>query len=84
MQHPTTVVIEPYDSDWPAIAARTMTAIREACGALLLDMHHIGSTSVPGLPAKPIIDLMPVIPAFEDGLQCVPAMESLGYEYRGE
>ncbi len=45
-------------------------------------MHHVGSTSVPGLCAKPILDLMVSVPNFEDSLALVPELEQLGYEFR--
>jgi len=47
-------------------------------------VHHIGSTSVPGLLAKPIIDLMPGLRSFEAGLEIVEAMSALGFEARAE
>lgn len=55
-----------------------------ACRDLLLAVEHIGSTSVPGLGAKPIIDVMPGLRTFEDGGKVVSPLERIGYEYRGE
>lgn len=83
-EQPARAVIVPYDPDWPRVATRPIEAIREACGAVLTDVQHIGSTSVPHLPAKPVIDLMPVVRTFEDGARCIAPLVALGYEHRGE
>jgi GrpB-like predicted nucleotidyltransferase (UPF0157 family) len=58
--------------------------IVEACGGLLLDLQHVGSTEVPGLAAKPTLDLMPILARPEDGPRIVPLMTALGYTHRGE
>jgi len=50
----------------------------------VLDIQHVGSTAIPGMPAKPIIDIMVAVPDFERVQQCVPAIMRLGYECRGE
>lgn len=55
-----------------------------ACGPAVLRVEHIGSTSVPGLVAKPILDMMPVLRTFEDGYACVGPMRAMGYWYAGE
>lgn len=47
-------------------------------------VEHVGSTAVPGMPAKPILDILVGVPNFEKARVCVGPMESLGYEYRGE
>jgi GrpB-like predicted nucleotidyltransferase (UPF0157 family) len=55
-----------------------------ACGDVLIAIEHIGSTAIPGLGAKPVIDVMPGLRTFEDGGQAVSPLERIGYEYRGE
>lgn len=47
-------------------------------------IHHVGSTSIPGIAAKPIIDILVSLTRDEDGPACAEAMENLGYEYRGD
>ena len=47
-------------------------------------IHHIGSTSIPGIAAKPIIDILVALHRDEDGQACADAMQELGYEYRGD
>ena len=51
---------------------------------MLESIEHIGSTAVPGLAAKPIIDIMPGIRRFDDGFDCVAPLEAVGYSYHGE
>ena len=58
--------------------------IRAALGANALDIQHIGRTAVPGILAKPILDIAVAIQDFEFGHRLVPLLVDLGYEYRGE
>jgi GrpB-like predicted nucleotidyltransferase (UPF0157 family) len=51
---------------------------------LNVDIEHVGSTSIPGVPAKPILDILIGVDDFEAAMAYVPRMESLGYEFRGE
>ena len=77
-------MVVPYDPDWPRQFERAATAIRGALGELLVGIEHVGSTAIPGLDAKPIIDLIVYVPAFEDGFACVAPLAALGYESLGE
>jgi len=54
---PYQIQVVEYDERWPADFERVATRIRAALGDRALEMHHVGSTSVPGLPAKPVIDV---------------------------
>lgn len=81
---PRPVVLVPYNPAWPARFEAARTAILEACADLVLRVEHIGSTSIPGLEAKEIIDVMPGLERFEDGERCIERMNTIGYEYRGE
>jgi GrpB-like predicted nucleotidyltransferase (UPF0157 family) len=83
-EHQQPIVVVDYDPAWPERFARSAGAIRDACGPLVIAIDHIGSTSVPGLAAKPIIDIMPLVARFEDGFACVAPLEALGYTSRGE
>lgn len=58
-------------------------AIRQALGDMAIDIQHIGSTAIPGIKAKPIIDILVGLKHFADGLGCIGAMESIGYDYAG-
>lgn len=70
------------DPGWPAQAARYADAWRAHVGGLVA-VHHIGSTSVPGLPAKPIIDLLAVLADEAAADAARPDLEALGYEWMG-
>ncbi len=78
------VEVVPYNSEWPEIFAAEAERIKRALGSNCIVIHHIGSTSVPGLSAKPIIDMLPVVRDIQEVDQAAKAMESLGYEAKGE
>lgn len=76
------VVVVPYDARWPQLFVAAAEEIAAAVGSSILAVHHVGSTSVPGLCAKPILDILVSVPDFEAALGCVPALEAIGYEFR--
>jgi len=76
------VVLVDYDPEWPALYEREETRIRGALGETALQVEHAGSTSVPGLAAKPIIDIVLVVPDSADERAYVPALEAAGYVLR--
>ncbi len=82
--HGGIVQLSPYDSRWPSYYDQESAAIRAACGPELVRVDHVGSTSVPGLCAKPIIDLMGGIETFDDGFKLNEPLASLGYTALGE
>ena len=55
-----------------------------AVGYHILDIQHVGSTAIPGIPAKPIIDIAIAVANFEAAHVCIAPIEQLGYLYRGE
>lgn len=73
------VVIHDPDPGWPAAFARDAADVREALGPAALAVDHVGSTSVPGLPAKPVIDILLQVPDSADETAYVPALGPLGY-----
>src|ERR1700691_4473702 len=73
-----------YDPNWPAMFEQEATLIHRALGTNCLAIHHIGSTSVPGLSAKPIIDILPVVKNILDVDKATKVMEGMGYEAKGE
>lgn len=83
-EHTRRIVVTDYDPAWPTIAARLADDLHAACGAHLLRVEHIGSTSVRGLAAKPIIDLAPVAPTEDVRDACVGPIVALGLEHLGE
>lgn len=81
-----TVVVAPYDDRWPglyAAEARRIGEVLEAHG-IELRLEHTGSTAVPGLDAKPIIDILAGRSASSERDAVIRAIESAGYTYRGE
>ena len=78
------IEVVEYRSEWASIFDRERTAILEKCRPWVMEVHHVGSTSVPGLAAKPILDIMPVVANPNDGESAVEPMTTLGYRYRGE
>jgi len=79
-----TVAVRPYSAGWPRLFRAELLRLRERIGGHVLDIQHIGSTSVPGLDAKPIIDIGVAVASFEEAYVCVKPLERLGYVYRGE
>jgi GrpB-like predicted nucleotidyltransferase (UPF0157 family) len=73
------IVIADYDSAWPAWFAREEARIRAALGERVLGLEHVGSTSVPGLAAKPRIDILLVVESSADEASYVPPLEAAGY-----
>jgi GrpB-like predicted nucleotidyltransferase (UPF0157 family) len=71
--------LEEYNADWPRLFEREAARIRAALGDRALQVEHTGSTSVPGLAAKPIIDILLVVPNSADESAYVPALEAAGY-----
>ena len=78
------IQLVPYDPNWPHIFEKEAGLIRQALGDNCLAIHHIGSTSVPGLTAKPIIDMIPVVKDITEVDNYNAAMEVLGYKAMGE
>lgn len=76
------VLLAEYDPVWPALFEREAARIRDTLGPAALRVEHVGSTSVPGLAAKPIIDIVLVVPDSSDEPSYVPPMEAAGYLLR--
>jgi len=77
------VVIVPYRRAWPLMFAAEAALIRAALGGSLRRLEHIGSTAVPDMPAKPVIDIDAAI-ARELGLDEIDRLDSIGYDFLGE
>ncbi|HGO6775922.1 TPA: GrpB family protein, partial [Legionella pneumophila] len=78
------IKVVPYDSSWSMQFEQEAEQIKKALGNNCIDIHHIGSTSVPGLAAKPVIDMIPVILDLSKVDSANTAMRTLGYEAKGE
>lgn len=78
------IKVVPYNPAWPQLFAEEAERIKQALGPNCVAIHHIGSTAVPGLPAKPVIDMVPVVLDITDVDHATPNMQLLGYEAKGE
>ena len=77
----TDVVLVEYDDRWPALYAAQEQRIRSALGDVALAVHHAGSTSVPGLAAKPVIDIVLEVPDAADEASYAAALVTSGYVF---
>ena len=78
------VELAPYAKEWEVAFETERCVLRDTLGEAALDIQHIGSTAVAGMPAKPIIDIAVAIQSYEAGVPLVERIVALGYEYRGE
>ena len=74
------VLIVPYDPAWPAAYETERAVILAATGHLNPEIQHIGSTAVPGMAGKPLVDVMVAVEHLGDLAEYVPVMASIGYE----
>ena len=80
--HNAPIELADYSEDWPILFLRDADRLRTVLGARALRIEHVGSTSIPGLAAKPIIDILLVVPDSADEPAYRPAMEAAGYVLR--
>jgi GrpB-like predicted nucleotidyltransferase (UPF0157 family) len=76
------IVIAAWDPAWPRRFEHEQTRIRTALGDVAQRIEHIGSTSVPGLAAKPIVDILVTVDDVEDEPATVAPLERIGYQLR--
>ena len=81
-EHNATIHLAEYDPEWPRLFEREAERMRQALGAKALAVEHVGSTSVPGLAAKPVIDIDLVVADSSDEGAYVPELEAAGYVLR--
>ena len=77
------ITIVPYHPHWPAEFQRLAATVRAALGATALRIDHIGSTAIPGLAAKDIIDVQVTVPMLEPETAYTPALQAAGFVLRG-
>ena len=80
--HAAPILLAEYDPQWPVLFAREEKRMRDALGELALRIEHVGSTSVPGLAAKPLIDIVLVVADSSEEDAYVPPLEEAGYTLR--
>lgn len=73
----------PHDGAWSARFEAEAARVRAALGAVPLIVEHVGSTAVPGLAGKPVLDLAVAVSSDAAAVTCIAPLQALGYEYRG-
>jgi len=76
---PELIEIVPYDPDWPTRYETAAERIKRALGPVALDLEHVGSTSVPGLAAKDVVDIDLTVADPRDEPSYLPALDAIGY-----
>jgi GrpB-like predicted nucleotidyltransferase (UPF0157 family) len=79
-----TVELVPHTEQWHRLFAEESARLFDAVGGNVIAIEHIGSTSICGISAKPILDIAVAVGEAADGEKCVKPLENIGYEYRGE
>ena len=82
---PAPIHVVPYDPSWPARFAMERAALARVLAPWLHGpIEHIGSTSIPGMGAKPIIDIMIGLHRLDDAVECIPRLDAIGHKYHPE
>lgn len=79
MTYPVEIV--DYDPQWPVLYEEEKGRILDIIGRRIVAIEHVGSTAVPGLAAKPIIDIIVAVRHLIDAGECIKPLQSIGYEY---
>jgi GrpB-like predicted nucleotidyltransferase (UPF0157 family) len=76
------IVVSDYDPAWPRLFKQESANLRAALGRLVVRIEHMGSTAVPGLPSKPVIDLLVGVSSLAEArARCIKPLEAMGYAY---
>lgn len=78
------VELVPFDPSWSVDAERLIALWKRALGSNLLEMHHIGSTAIGGIVAKPVLDLLPIVVDHDALAVHRDRLDALGFEWKGE
>jgi GrpB-like predicted nucleotidyltransferase (UPF0157 family) len=81
---PDPITVVDYDPHWPALFETLRAEVAGALGNLALAIEHVGSTAVPGLAAKPIIDIDVLLRSASDLSVCIERLAGIGYKHRGD
>ncbi len=84
LYHPRTIIVAPYDPNWAFEFERVRAHVAPVLGAHAVSIEHVGSTSVPGLWAKPILDIDVGIASRADLPAVIGLLAAIGYRYRGD
>src|ERR1700744_5460260 len=85
-EKPTVIAVQlvPHRAEWADMAKAETARLKKALGDNLITVHHVGSTAIPGIMAKPIVDLLPVVRSIEKLDAQEGAVRALGYKWHGE
>jgi GrpB-like predicted nucleotidyltransferase (UPF0157 family) len=78
------VELLPHNEQWHQLFAEEKMRLQNAIGENVIAVEHIGSTSICGIAAKPVLDIAAAVSDKASGEKCVAPLEKIGYEYRGE
>lgn len=78
------VRLAPYQPAWAQSFAQEKARIVDCIGDFILEVQHVGSTAIPGMPAKPVLDIAIAVDEYERSCCCISPLMGLGYVYRGE
>lgn len=78
------IIIVPYDRRWPLLFESEKALLEATLGKVIVEIHHIGSTSVSGLAAKPVIDILLEVANLSELDNCNAELAHIGYTARGE
>jgi GrpB-like predicted nucleotidyltransferase (UPF0157 family) len=81
-QHKANLAVVPYQSGWKELFEREADLLRSVLGEKALCIEHIGSTSIPNMVAKPIVDIMVAVVSLSQATKLILVVEALGYEYK--
>ncbi|MCK5185118.1 MAG: GrpB family protein [Candidatus Heimdallarchaeota archaeon] len=73
------IILEKYNPEWPDFFLEERAKIEKALGHLIVKIEHIGSTAIPGMGGKPVIDIMIGVQEKDDAEKCIPLLASIGY-----
>ena len=79
-----TVKLLPHNRKWAAAFEKEKKILEKKLRSLAIDIQHIGSTAIPGIPAKPIVDMSLGVRAMKDAKKLIKPLKELGYEWRKE
>src|SRR5262245_37207617 len=78
------IVVVEYDDQWPVLFHSERNRVLGVLGEAATSIEHFGSTAVPGMAGKPVVDLLVGVRSLEIALKYIPRLEGLGYENFGE
>jgi len=78
------IFLAPHQTEWKSLFDSEAALLRETIRDYVVAIEHIGSTAIPDLEAKPIIDILVGVQTAKDAERCIVPLAEIGYEYRGE